>query len=436
MPSLRSSGVLRTDLRIQRRSAFSTLVRWVSGASLAIALTACAASQAQTPAEIAPLSGTGTLEGREVTIASELGGRIVALTVNEGDTVVAGAALVRLDEDAALTQIAQAEAALGAAEANVARLKANARPEEVTAMKAALELAQVQAQGAETTLLYARETLSNPTELNLEIAQARMKLDLAELAIEDAKVQLDAEQLNYHIYVDLKDNVSDTTRRMWDLRIQAANTAITRAEAERDAARADLYALYDLRKNPLRSLAELHGAEAAYTATLAAVDAAQAKLDKLHEGAHPEEIAVAEALVTQARAGLSMALTQQTMLTLTAPISGIVTTRSYYTGELVPAGYPILTLSNLDTIHLTLYVSESRIGEVHAGQSVDVTAESLPGETFIGTVERIATEAEYTPGSVETSGDRARRVFAVRIAIPNSDHRLFPGVPARGTFHP
>ncbi len=382
------------------------------------------------------LTGTGTLEGREVTIASELGGRIVALAANEGDDINAGDILVRLDEQETRTQIAQAEAAVNAAEANVARLKAGARPEELTATEAALQLAQAQAQGAETSLLYARGTLTNPTELNLEIAQARMKLDLAELTIEDAKVQLDAEQLNYHIYIDLKDNVSDSTRKMWDLRIQAANMAITRVEAERDAARADLYALYDLRNKPLETFAQLHGAEAAFTATLAAVDVAQAKLDKLHEGAHPEEIAIAVAMVTQARAGLSMALTQQTMLTLTAPISGIVTTRSYYTGELVPAGYPILILANLDTIHLTLYVSESRIGEVHAGQEVDVVAESLPGETFVGTVERIATEAEYTPGSVETSGDRARRVFAVRIAIPNPTHRLFPGVPATGVFRP
>lgn len=428
--------MLKAKRRIQKRPVVSAFAGRMLLTLLIVTLTACATSQPQPTQETTLLTGTGTLEGREVTIASELGGRIVALAANEGDDINAGDILVRLDEQETRTQIAQAEAAVNAAEANVARLKAGARPEELTATEAALQLAQAQAQGAETSLLYARGTLTNPTELNLEIAQARMKLDLAELTIEDAKVQLDAEQLNYHIYIDLKDNVSDSTRKMWDLRIQAANMAITRVEAERDAARADLYALYDLRNKPLETFAQLHGAEAAFTATLAAVDVAQAKLDKLHEGAHPEEIAIAVAMVTQARAGLSMALTQQTMLTLTAPISGIVTTRSYYTGELVPAGYPILILANLDTIHLTLYVSESRIGEVHAGQEVDVVAESLPGETFVGTVERIATEAEYTPGSVETSGDRARRVFAVRIAIPNPTHRLFPGVPATGVFRP
>ncbi|MBN2001771.1 MAG: efflux RND transporter periplasmic adaptor subunit [Anaerolineae bacterium] len=428
--------MLKIHHHAQKRFTTSIFVVRLSLMLLVLTLTACATAKPQPEPEAEPLAGTGTLEGREVTIASELGGRIVALTVNEGDTVNAGEVLVRLDEQETLTQIAQAEAAVGAAEANVARLKAGARPEELSATEAALQLAQAQSQSAATTLLYARETLSNPTELNLEIAQAKMKFDLAELAIEDAKVQLDAEQLNYHIYIDLKDNVSDSTRRMWDLRIQAANATITKAEAERDAVRADLYALYDLRKMPLETSAQLHGAEAAYTATLAAVAAAQAKLDKLREGTHPEEIAAAEALVTQARAGLLMALTQQTMLTLTAPISGIVTARSYYTGELVPAGYPIISLANLDTIHLTLYVPESRIGEVYTGQKVDVIAESFPGEVFTGTVERISTEAEYTPGSVETSGDRARRVFAVRIAILNLDYRLFPGAPATGTFQP
>ncbi len=397
-------------------------------------LMACTRSELQAPDSPVPISGTGTLEGREVAVASELGGRIIALQAHEGDTVTEDAFLVRLDDSQANVQVAQATAAVNAASAQLASLQSGPREEEITVAQAAVALAQAQAQQSEKALLYAHEVISNPVELDLEMARARMELELAEQEIENAEAKLDAEKLNYHIYVDLKDNVAESTRRSWDLRIQAAEATITRAEAERDAAQAELNALYDLRKYPLENIAKLHAAAAAYTATLAGVEVAQASLDQIYEATHPQEIAIAEAQVAQARAALTMALTQRSMLTLTAPISGVVATRSFYTGEIVPAGVPILTLATLDPIYLTLYVPETRIGEVQVGQTVQVEVDIYPSDMFTGTVEKIALEAEYTPRSVETSGDRARRVFAVRTLLPNPDHRLRPGLPAIGTL--
>jgi HlyD family secretion protein len=273
-------------------------------------------------------------------------------------------------------------------------------------------------------------------ELDLQISQARTQVALAEQRVEGAEANLAAEQLNYHIYVELKDNVDHDTRRMWDLRLQAAKDAITKAEAELAAAQAELNALYAIRANPLQAEARLHAAQAVYTATLAAVDAAQADLDRLRRMPRPGDLTVARAQALQARAALTMARTQLDMLTLTAPISATVVSRSYYTGEIAPQGLPILVLADMEALRLTLYVPQTRLDSVYVGQSVEVTVDAYPDEVFIGTVQYIAGKAEFIPNNVSTKEDRARLVFAVRVHIPNPHHRLRPGMPANGTLLP
>ncbi len=382
------------------------------------------------------ITGSGTLEGRDVVVASELGGRIDALLVQEGDTVDAGETLLRLDDAEARAQYLQARAAEAAADANLAKVRAGPRPEELRAARARVDQAKAQTEGAGKALLHAQEAISNPVELDLQIAQARTQVALSEQQVEDAKVSLDAEKFGYHIYVDLKDDVSADTRRMWDLRLEAAQDAITRAEAELEAAQADFNALLALRANPLEARARLHAAEAVYTATQAALLQAQAELVALRTQPRPESVTTARAQALQAHASLTMTLTQLDMLTLTAPISGVVVACDYYTGEIAPQGLPLLTLANLDTLYLTLYVPQSRLDEVYLGQAVEITVDTYVDKVFQGTVEHIAGKAEFTPNNVTTADDRARLVFAVEIRVPNPDQKLRPGMPANGIFQP
>jgi HlyD family secretion protein len=378
----------------------------------------------------------GTLEGEEITVASELGGRIVAMRVEEGDRVTAGEVLVRLDDAEARAQCAQARSAVAAAEANLLKVSAGPRSEQIMAAEARVQQAEAQADGAYKALVHAREAITRPLELDLHISQARTQVALAEQRVEGAEANLAAEQLNYHIYVELKDNVDQETRQMWDLRLQAARDAITKAEAELAAAQAELNALYAIRANPLEAEARLHAAQAVYTATLAAVDAAQAALDRLRHTPRQGNLTVARAQTLQARAALTMALAQLDMLTLTAPISATVVARSYYTGEIAPQGLPILVLADMETLYLTLYVSQRRLDRVHVGQNVEVTVDAYPDEVFQGTVQHISGKAEFIPNNISTKEDRARLVFAVRVHIPNPDHRLRPGMPATGTLLP
>lgn len=377
---------------------------------LLLLLTSCAQN-----GQSEPLTATGFIEGTQVRIAPEVGGRIAEILVDEGDEVVAGQVLVRLDDALWQSKRREALAAVAAAEANLSRVQAGARPAEIAAAKAALAQAQAERDGAQKALEDARQALWNPQDLDLQITEARMQVRLAEQEVEQAKAAL-----------------ADTEGRYGpdDFRTRAARAALEAAQARLDGARRYLEVLTDTRRRPLTLQAQVHAAEARLRAAEAAVEAAQAELDKLQAGPTPEEVTLARAQLAQAQAALALVEAQGSQLTLVSPITGTVSARSAQAGETATPGVPIITLIQLDSVTLVLYIPENRIGEVQVGQSVEVTVDTFPGRVFTGTVVTIGTKAEFTPRNVQTREDRVNLVFAVKVVIPNPDRALKPGMPA------
>ncbi len=80
---------------------------------------------------------SGFIEGEEVVIAPETSGRIAEMLVDRGDDVRAGDVLVRLDDAMLRSQRLEAEAGLATANANLARVLAGARAEQIAAARAA-----------------------------------------------------------------------------------------------------------------------------------------------------------------------------------------------------------------------------------------------------------------------------------------------------------
>ncbi len=384
-------------------------------------LTGCGSNQAN-----GPITASGFIEGEEVIMAPEVGGRIAEIAVERGDAVAAGQVLVRLDDAVLQSQRRQAEAGLAAARANLARVRAGARPEEIAAARAALAQAEAQRDGALRAMLDAQDTISNPLELEAQIDAARTNVRLNEQKVEMARATLAEMELRRAAAGELEGD----TRRIWELQMQASRAALAQAQAELDGARAYLNVLLATRANPLTLEAQLHAAEAQYRLAEAQVAVAQAALDELVAGPTAEQIAMAEAQVRQAEAAVRLVDAQIAQLTLTAPMDGIVTTRSAQVGETATAGMPLLTIANLDEVTLVIYVPESRVGQVRLEQEVEVRVDSFPGRVFAGQVANIAGEAEFTPRNVQTQEERVNLVFAVKVRIPNADHALKPGMPA------
>jgi HlyD family secretion protein len=408
------------------KSPISNLLLVIGHLSLIIfLLTGCGTNQT-TGAIVA----SGFIEGEEVIVASEVAGRIAEMRVERGDRVAMGDVLVRLDGAVLQSQRMEAEAGLAAAQANLTRVTAGARPEEISAAQAALAQAQAERDGAAQAVVLAQGVISNPLSLDAEIDAARTQVRLAEQGVEMSKADLAEAKLWRGPYIGEGGN----TERTLNLRVQAAEAMLAQAQAELEGAQNYLGVLLATRNDPLELEAQLHAAETEQGLAEARVAAAQAALDELVAGPTEQEVAIAQAQVRQAEAAVRQVDALIAQLTLTAPMDGVVTSRSAQVGETATAGAPLLTIANLDEVTLVIYVPENRVGQVRLGQDVEVQVDSFPAQAFAGHVSNIAGEAEFTPRNVQTQEERVNLVFAVKVTIPNADQRLKPGMPADATI--
>jgi multidrug resistance efflux pump len=409
-------------------SPISNLYLVIGHLSLVIfLLTGCSGKQTN-----GSITASGFIEGEEVIVAPEVAGRIAEMEVDRGDAVEAGQVLVHLDDAVLQSQRREAEAGLAAARANLAHVRAGARQEEIAAARAALAQAQAQHNGALRAVLDARDVISHPLELDAEIDAARTQARLGEQKVEMAKASLAEMEVRRAAAGTLEGDAE----RVWNLQMQASQAALAQAQAELNGARAYLNALLATRANPLTLETQLHAAETQSQLAEAQVAVAQATLDKLEAGPTTEQVAMAEAQVRQAEAAVQLVDAQIAKLTLTAPISGVVSSRSAQAGETATAGTPLLTIANLDEVTLVIYIPEDRVGQIQLGQAVEVRVDSFPGRVFVGQVANIAGQAEFTPRNVQTQEERVNLVFAVKVRIPNADYALKPGMPADATIMP
>ena len=158
--------------------------------------------------------------------------------------------------------------------------------------------------------------------------------------------------------------------------------------------------------------------------------AAQQRFNEATEGSRKEDIAIAQANLHEANANLGLSKVNLTYTTLNAPSTGVITVREAELGEVVAPGSPVVTLADLDHIWLRAYVAETDLGKIHWGQDASITTDTYPGKQYHGRISFIASDAEFTPKSVQTQQERVTLVYRIKIDIDNPNHELKPGMPA------
>lgn len=155
------------------------------------------------------------------------------------------------------------------------------------------------------------------------------------------------------------------------------------------------------------------------------------QLQLMQRGYRAEQVEAARAQVAQAEATLAAADAGLDDMTIEAPFGGIVTLRHREPGESVTAGAPVLTLMDPEDRWVRIYVREDRIGAVPLGAPATIKSDTFPDKTYAGEVVFVASEAEFTPKNVQTSEERVRLVYAVKVRITDDPaHELKPGMPA------
>ncbi len=302
---------------------------------------------------------SGHVEATDVRLAPEVGGRIVLLSVKEGDPVKTGAMILRLDGRDHELAVQRAKAEQSQAEAQLKLLLAGSRREDIRQAQAQTEAARDDA------------------------AAARAELAAAETDLERFEALLRA-------------NAGSRKQR---------DDAATRRDVARERVQA----------------------------SESRVRAAEQSAARVRAGARPEEIAAARARVAALAAQVATAEEGAIDTSLTAPIDGVVTEKLAEVGEVIPARSPVVVISDLVNVWADVFVPEPVVPRLRLGQAATVFTDA-GGSGLAGTVSYISPKAEFTPRNVQTSEERSKLVYRVRVSVNNKDGVLKQGMPVEAVM--
>jgi multidrug efflux pump subunit AcrA (membrane-fusion protein) len=154
------------------------------------------------------------------------------------------------------------------------------------------------------------------------------------------------------------------------------------------------------------------------------IAAAQSRVELLKHRYLPEEIALAEAKVKLAEAGVMEARVNLSYATLVAPIDGVVAQVTTQEGETVAAGMnspTFVTIIDLGKLEVAAFVDEVDIGRVTIGQGATFTVDSFPDVDFTGKVTAVYPRAVIQSNVVN---------YITTLSVDNSEGRLKPDMTA------
>jgi HlyD family secretion protein len=213
--------------------------------------------------------------------------------------------------------------------------------------------------------------------------------------------------------------------------IAQGRAALRAAEQRVSDARRDLDRARRLFDGGAVSQQTLDRAETAYELAMADLESVQEALQILETGPRQERIAAQRAALAQAEATVAQIDATLDFAVVRAPFDGLITVRHREPGETVAAGIPVLTLMNPDDRWVRIYVRADEVGRINIGHPATITGDAYPDRTYEGRVVFIANEAEFTPRNVQTTKERVKLVYRVKVQIvgdPGFD--LKPGLAA------
>ncbi len=250
------------------------------------------------------------------------------------------------------------------------------------------------------------------TIARLDSEPIRREMEQAAAQVESAKAKLALMQAGY---------------RRED--IERARAAVAEAEAALTNAAGNLSRKKELLAKKVVSQQEVDDAVAARDQAQARLKSARDALALQQAGFRPEEIAQAHAEVSQAEAALASARLRLTDTELKAPSDGIVMTRAYERGAILPTGATLFPVSPVNPVWVRAYVPEDRLGDIHPGMQVTVLTDSDPDHPYRGQIGYISPQAEFTPKSVETPELRTSLVYRLRVVVSDPRGSLRQGMP-------
>ena len=303
---------------------------------------------------------SGTIEGTELPIQPEFGGKVVELFVREGQAIKMGDIIAKLDDSQAKISLEIAKSQQTQAQAKLNDLLGGARTEELR-------------------------------RLEFVVTQAKANMASLEPSLEFEEENLASNQKLYE------------------------SGAISKQ-------------IVDAQQNKLATL------KAQYESAQASVNAAQASLDQARSGYTQPTIQAQQAAVDITAQSVKSAELGLSRLTIKSPVSGQVLYQNVQLGQVVNPGATLATILNPNDLWIKIYIPGAKLSQIKMGDTVSIAADSYPDKTFVGQIQYISTQAEFTPKNVQTKEERTTTVYAIKISITEGQDQLKAGMPADVTL--
>jgi HlyD family secretion protein len=102
---------------------------------------------------------------------------------------------------------------------------------------------------------------------------------------------------------------------------------------------------------------------------------------------------------------------------LFAPKDGPIEYRVANVGEVLPAGGKVFTMLDASYVYMDIYLPTEEAGKVRIGSDARIVLDAYPDHVIPAKVVFIASQAQFTPKTVETKDERDKLMFRIRVRI-------------------
>jgi multidrug efflux pump subunit AcrA (membrane-fusion protein) len=361
----------------------------------------------------------------EFGVGFDEGGTLTEILVNVGEDVQEGQVLARLDtgksEEEIALAISQATINVLNAQENLDDIYASAEKDSALALQA-VEEAELALEDLTNTELLQAEALQAIAEAEQAVYDAervynsvratasQSNIDAAWAEVVLAESSLKDAQEKFNEYADKSD--TNLTKANLQLKLNNAQAVYdsalsyynaltsTGSELDKASSEADLLAA---QAELAEAHSELESIQAGATPGEIALAEAELTLAKseweiLKEGADPDEVALAKAELANAEAELVLALEEQAVVELLAPMDGTIMFIDASVGEKVGTS-AVVTIADLSLPVLEVYLDEVDLDMVGVGYEIEVIFDALPDDVFIGHVTEVDPSLQTISGS-------------------------------------
>jgi HlyD family secretion protein len=130
-----------------------------------------------------------------------------------------------------------------------------------------------------------------------------------------------------------------------------------------------------------------------------------------------QRVAQAEHALEAARHDVALYKVNIADNSLVAPRDGRIQYRIANVGEVLPAGGKVFTMLDILYVYMDIYLPTGEAGKVKFGDDARIVLDALPAVAIPAKVSFIATQAQFTPKTVETQSERDKLMFRIRVRI-------------------